>query len=343
MHDHPRISVVLPIFNAATTLPRALESIRRQTLTDWELVAVDDGSTDGTARLLAQAQQGDPRLRVVSLVHAGIAPALNAGIAAARAELIARMDADDESAPARLERLVQAFEEHPDAGLVASLVEYRGDREANAGYAAHVDWINSLQTARDIGLNRFVESPFAHPSVAFRRGVVARFGGYRDGAFPEDYELWLRWLEAGIVMHKVPEALLSWHDGAGRLSRSDPRYSADAFYRLKAVYLARWIRRHVAPDRAVWIWGAGRLTRRRVEFLEPHGVKPAAFLDIDEHKLGRTRAGVPVVAPALLATLAREARPFVIGYVGTRGARDLQRGFLRGLGWTEGEDFLFAA
>src|SRR6185436_16591977 len=103
-------------------------------------------------------------------------------------------------------------------GLVGCLVEFGGDRSASEGYALHVDWINALTTPDEIALNRFVESPLAHPSVMFRRELVEKHGGYRAGDFPEDYELWLRWMEAGARMGKVPRVLLTWQDGPGRLS-----------------------------------------------------------------------------------------------------------------------------
>ena len=107
-------------------------------------------------------------------------------------------------------------------------------------------WTNGLLTHEEIALARFVESPLAHPSVMFRRSLVERWGGYAEGAFPEDYELWLRWLDAGVRMEKLADPLLIWNDSPTRLSRRDPRYAAEAFYRVKARYLARWL----APQHA---------------------------------------------------------------------------------------------
>jgi hypothetical protein len=174
-----------------------------------------------------------------------------------------------------------------------------------------------------------------------RRNVFRDHGGYRDGPFPEDYELWLRWLERGVVMGKVPEVLLRWHDPPSRLSRRDPRYSAEAFFQVKAPYLARWLRDHVAPERRRILWGAGRRTRRRAEWLESEGVEFSAYVDIDPDKQGPRRDGRVVLSPAAVAPL-REA-VFLIGYVGSRGAREFQRAFLLEHGWQEGKDFIVAA
>ena len=334
----PRVSVLLPTFNALATLPRAVASLRAQTFRDWELLVVDDGSTDGSADWLRTEAAREPRLKVISQPHAGIVPALNGGLAEARGEFVARMDADDESLPERLAEQVAWLDAHPDTGVVGALVEFAGDRTTSAGYALHVDWLNSVVSPEQIALNRFVEAPFAHPSVMFRRGLAARHGGYRDGNFPEDSELWLRWLEAGVRMAKVPRVLLRWHDPPARLSRTDPRYDVEAFYRLKAEYLARWLQAHVPTERQFLVWGAGRTTRKRVKLLEAHGITVTAYVDIDPNKHGRSRAGHFVLAPEQVPPGA-----FHLGYVGKRGAREWCREFLTKGGCVEGRDFLFAA
>ena len=344
----PLVSIVLPVRNGAATLTRALASIHAQTWRDWELLAVDDGSTDGTRELLVAAARKDLRVRLVDAPAHGLVPALNEGIAAARGELIARMDADDESHPERLSEQVAALLADPSLGLVGCLVGFGGDRRASTGYALHVDWLNTLVTPGQIALNRFVESPHAHPSVMFRRALVAKHGGYREGDFPEDYELWLRWLDAGVRMAKVPRALLTWHDSPARLSRTDARYSPEAFYRIKAEYVAKEVARvdlsarkrlGVTPPE-IWVWGAGRPTRKRAVRLERHGVRIAGYIDIDPKKTGRRVGGVPVISPA---DLPAPGRAFVLGYVATRGARDLIRAELTRQSYMEGRDFLMCA
>jgi hypothetical protein len=250
------------------------------------------------------------------------------------------MDADDEALPDRLGAQTALLERQPEIGVVGSRVQFSGDAVTAAGYALHVDWINSIMTTEEILLNQFVESPFAHPSVMFRRELVDAHGGYADGEFPEDYELWLRWLSAGVRMTKVQAVLLTWHDASDRLSRRDPRYSADAFYRCKSRYLARWLHANVDPARRILVWGAGRLTRRRAEHLQREGVELGGYIDIDPCKWGRCFAGATVIDPARLPS---PASCFVLGYVGKRGARELIRAQLRSQGFIEGRDFLMAA
>ncbi len=334
----PRVTVVLPVRNAVATLARAVASVQAQTLRDWELVIVDDGSSDGSGPWLRRAVAEDARIRVLGQPALGLVPALNAGLAAARGCFVARLDADDACHPERLAAQVEALERDPGLGLVSCLVGFGGDRAANAGYALHVDWLNSLVTPDQIALNRFVESPLAHPSVLFRRELVERHGGYRDGDFPEDYELWLRWLEAGVRMAKVSRELLAWHDTPGRLSRTDSRYDPEAFFRLKAGFVASTLKK--AGRSEVWIWGAGRPTRKRAAHLEAHGLRIAGYIDIDTRKTGKTVGGVPVIPPEGLLP---PGKVFVLGYVGKRGAREDIRGRLDRRGWAEGRDFLMCA
>lgn len=336
----PEVSVVLPVFNAASTVERAVASIRAQTRVDWELILVDDGSSDGTDSILATLARADSRLRVLNGPHAGIVSALNAGMAQARGRVVARMDADDEAHPERLAEQCAFLHAHPAVGLVGSLVEFGGDRVAAAGFALHVDWMNSVVTPEAILLNRFVESPFAHPSVMFRRELVERHGGYRDGDFPEDYELWLRWLDAGVTMAKVPRVLLRWNDGPRRLSRTDRRYDVEAFYRCKARFLGRWLKTQVASSRRILVWGVGRVTRKRAEYMIAEGVEIAGYVDIDPRKVGRKTGRRPVIGPE---SLPAPAEVFVLGYVAKRGAHDLARSLMIPRGYVEGRDFLFAA
>jgi glycosyltransferase involved in cell wall biosynthesis len=340
MNPPPPVSVVLPVRNGAATLPAVLNDLRAQTLRRWELVAVDDGSTDGTVELLRNAARGDDRILLHAQPSRGIVAALQHGCAVARGKFIARMDADDAMTPDRLARQAEFLEAHPAIGLVSCRVAFGGDARAQAGYAAHVAWLNTLRTPERIALRRFIEAPVAHPSVMFRRELLVRHGGYADGDFPEDYELWLRWLDAGVRFAKVDAELVRWNDPPHRLSRTDPRYRPEAFYRLKCEYLARWLGKHVASERAVWLWGAGRVTRQRFCALEEAGVRLAGFVDVDRKKWGRQRDGRPVVGPD---NLPPRGVAFILAGVGTRGARELIAAELERRGWIEGTDFLLAA
>src|SRR5690606_5243135 len=153
---------------------------------------------------------------------------------------IARMDADDYAHPERLERQVAFLKKYDGYDAVSCLVEYQGDFLQNYGYYLHVEWLNSLVNNTEIYENRFVDLPVAHPSLMAKKEIFNRYGLYRKGNFPEDYDLVLRWLESGVKIGKVNSLLLRWRDHPSRLSRNHDAYSQEAFYRLKTEYFARW-------------------------------------------------------------------------------------------------------
>lgn len=337
----PRISVILPVRDAEKTLAVAVESILGQTERNFELLVVDDGSTDASLRILQEFAELDGRIRVLSTVSPGIVEALNLGLAEARAPYLARMDSDDISLPERLGLQCDFLDANPEVGLVSCRVEHWSeDGEIRKGYETYVGWINELGENKDIRLRRFVESPFAHPSVVFRKSLAGTYGEYRSGLFPEDYELWLRWLECGVKMEKLDAILLRWRDHDNRLSRIDPRYSVDSFYRMKLEYLHRWLEKHNPHFPEVKIWGAGRITRSRTRFLSDAGTVISGFYDIDPRKVGNPRTGLMV---QFIEDIPEPGEEFIVAMVGARGAREKVGAFFRDRGHQEGVDYVFAA
>ncbi len=328
-----KVSVVMPVYNAEGTVLHALESLRTQTFQPLEIIVVNDGSTDGTMELLHRQRD----IKLLDHSHRGIAPALNDGLTAARGDYIARMDADDLCHPARIEQQASCLDIYDEVGLVGCRVAFGGNREEQAGFATYVDWINSLVEPNDIALNRFVESPFAHPSVMFRRELFEKYGAYRAGPFPEDYELWLRWMANGVKTAKINDELLTWNDPPDRLSRTDTRYSIDAFYKIKAEYLSMWLKENNPHHPNVIVWGAGRVTRKRAAILETFGLCITHYIDLKPRML---EDGIPVIHHD---NVPDPDACFVLPMVGNRGAREKIRAFLKKRGFIEGQSCIFAA
>ena len=340
MEKQPKVSVLLPVRDGGLPLRSALRSLERQTFEDFEIVAVDDGSSDGTADLLERWQRRDDRLRVLRLEPSGLVPALNAGLDACRGKLVARMDADDAMLPHRLERQVQLLDTKAEIDVAACRVRCFPRRQLGQGFRIYEAWLNSLVSPADHRRERFIESPIAHPTAMVRREVLEAAGGYRDVGWAEDYDLWLRLLERGHRIEKVPEILHLWRDHPGRQTRVDGRYGKKKFLACKAHYLNRHLR-ETGVTRLI-IWGAGPTGRTLASLLRSHGHDIEAFLDIDPKKLRRRPGGTPVHDIADLPSLWQPATRLLIA-VSRRGARELIRPHLHEAGLVEGEDFYFAA
>ncbi|MEM6677792.1 MAG: glycosyltransferase family A protein [Pseudomonadota bacterium] len=201
----------MPIYNGEIFLDAAIRSVREQTLPDFELIAVDDGSSDETPAILARHAAEDARIRVHSQANTGIVGALNAGLARARGRYIARMDADDLCLPDRFARQAAYLERTPEAVLVGGLAE---TMDAEGRPIAVV----SGGPHRATDLTRFPPrvAVSLHPLIMVRRTAYEALGGYRAGfAHAEDYDLYLRLARLGRLDNPA-EVMLRYrkHDGA---------------------------------------------------------------------------------------------------------------------------------
>lgn len=334
---HPEVSVLLPFRDCAPWIGGTLADLRAQTLGAFEVVAVDDGSTDGGPESVREVAARDPRVRLLSPGRVGLVGALNLGLAACRAPLVARMDGDDRCRPERLESQVAFLAAHPGVAVLDSrYVPFRDDGPVGEGFAAYAAWHDGIEDHASFEREMLVENPVCHPAAVFRKAWVDRVGGYRPGPFPEDYDLWLRLARAGARFHKLPERLVSWRDHGARSTRTDRRYTEAGFFPLKWDHLVatRLPRRSVR----VAVWGAGPSARPWTSALVARGQDVAAVIDIDPRKVGRTRHGVPIVSGDAVDSLTVD---LLLVCVGARGARTQIRDRLRSSGRREGRDFLF--
>ncbi len=336
MSPTPAVTVLMPVRNAAATLGPCLDSIQAQSLTNFELLVVDDASSDHSRELVSARARMDSRIRLLRASRQGLVVCLNAGLGQARAPLIARMDGDDVMDGDRLALQRAYLQRHPGVEVVASRVRAFPAERVQAGMCEYLHWQNACLGSDALRDEVHVECPITHPSAMFRRATVITAGGYRDGEFPEDYELWLRLTAHGCRMAKIDRCLLHWRQRDGSLSRRDPRYSREAFDRLRAHYLAR--DRRLKGERPLVFWGAGRRTRRRTAHIVALGFPPCAWVDVDPQKIGNRVHGAPVVAPEWLRD--RRPRPFVLTWVASHGARESIGAALGSMGYGRGADYL---
>lgn len=331
-----RLSVLLPVFNAAATLPACLASIRRQTLENWECVIVDDGSTDGSRAVAEAAVRQDPRFRLVVQPHAGIVTALNTGLALCRAPIIARMDADDVIRRERLARQVAALDADPSLAAVGCHVRLGPRETVSARLAEYEAWLNGITTPEAVARDAFVECPVAHPTLVMRREMAG--SGYRDCGWPEDYDLILRALGRGLRIGVVAERLHFWRVRPESLSRTDARYAIERFTACKAHHLSRGF----LADRSEYVlWGYGRTGRMLHAALARLGHRPAAIVEVHPGRIGQRIHGAPVIPPDRLPEVAQDRR--VVASVARPGPRADVRAALDAMGFVEGRHYVCAA
>ncbi len=333
MSGHPKISVILPFYNAEGTLNRAIESIVHQDFKDFELILIDNNSTDGGRKLAQNWQDTDSRVRLIEEVEQGVMFASNRGAKEARGEYISRMDADDWAFQDKLGKQAAFLDQNSEYGAVAGLVEHISHSEYTEGFSRYVEWSNSVQTYEEIYNRRFIDSPIVNPSAMWRRSVGEKYGLYKAGDFPEDYEMWLRWLDQGLKIMKIPDPVLKWYDSDTRLTRTDKIYSDAAFYRIKSEYLAKWLKENNPYHPYVSIWGASRISRRRARLLEPFGVKFKYFIDTKHSR----QIGKEII---YYEDIPSTGEVFVLTYIKQMNNRGKIMSFLEGRDYIEGKDYL---
>jgi glycosyltransferase involved in cell wall biosynthesis len=215
-----QVSVVMPAYNAERFLAEAIESVLVQTWPDFELIVVNDGSTDNTLAIAEKYATQDARVKVYSQPNVGIAPTLNRCIELASSEWIFRMDADDLMLPNRLQRQLAFIQKHPELAVVSSLIRHIDSKNRvigkdNTELFTH-EAVNKLVSANEpVG--------FSHPAAAFRKSAVLAVGGYRQAFWPaEDIDLWNRLVEKDYKILVQPEVLLDYriHGNSTSISRA---------------------------------------------------------------------------------------------------------------------------
>jgi glycosyltransferase involved in cell wall biosynthesis len=317
----PAISVLLPVRDAGPWLSSSLASLARQSERDLEVIAVDDGSTDGSGERLERAAEREGRLRVVHTPALGLPAALNTALGLARSPLIARHDADDLSHRDRFAAQAAWLRSHPGTAVVGSRVRLFPAGGYGAGMRRWAAWHNALLTHDAMRHEALIDSPLAHGTALLRREALEAVGGWHERGWAEDLDLWLRLFENGARFAKLPRALYGWRQHACSSTRTDRRYARERFVELKVDALAR-----------------GLLARGRRATLVGVGTSLATW----RAALGDRAAAAVEARRASREVFERHADPFVLAYMAP-GARDRWRRVANETGLKEGEHFVFVA
>ncbi|MBS1157068.1 MAG: hypothetical protein H6R07_2992 [Proteobacteria bacterium] len=243
-----RISIVLPCYNAAAHLPETLASLSAQTFRDFECIAIDDGSRDATRQILEAHAAQDPRFCIISRENRGLIATLNEGIAAARGEWIARMDADDIAHTDRLEKQL-AQVEATGADICGSWIRFFGDRQG--------EWHLPGDDAA-IRAHLIFNVALAHPTVLARASLLKAHPYDQANEFAEDYGLWCELALAGAKFANVPQVLLDYRTHAGQISQARASAQRATGQRVRERYIPAYLPEDLKP-----------LAPRLIELAEP--------------------------------------------------------------------------
>lgn len=321
----PAVSVLMPFKNTDVFIASALQSLLAQTMTDYEVVMVDDGSSDNSRKIAEHFCNNDSRFKLFQGGR-GLIPSLNHGLSVAGGKWIARFDSDDLCHPERLALQLNMAEICGKKTVVSCRVRSFPNSEVSSGYRQYESWINGLETPEEIEHSLFIESPIPHPTAFYSRAAVVAAGGYYDIGLPEDYELWLRLWRQGYKFIRVPKNLLAWRERSDRFSRTSSMYSLTSFYKTKALYLE-----HVPCLRGkrVFVAGTGQSARRLGKHIQRHGFHIEAFLSPGTVADGRELRGCPVLGisqwvnddrlPLIVASRKPGARDAIVEYLEGKG------------------------
>jgi glycosyltransferase involved in cell wall biosynthesis len=314
--------VLLPLRDTAPWLDASLASLARQGERDFEIVAVDDGSSDDTPRILERWQAREPRLVVVTTGARGLPQALETARARAGGAFLARHDGDDLSHRDRFSLQLAAFARDPGVDVIGCRVRLFPAARVGVGMRRWAAWHNALLDHATMEREAWIDSPLCHGTAMMRAEALAEVGGWRERGWAEDVDLWLRLFAAGRRFTKLPRALYAWRQRPDSATRRDPRYA-----RARLIEVRR-----------------EALERRILQGRTPQVVGVGASLEAWAKALaGPGRAVARLTAPRPTRGALDRLVPPVVLVFGAAGARARWREALAGTDLVELRDFVFVA
>lgn len=245
----------MPVKNTANFLSDCLNSIIQQTEKNWELLAINDHSTDDSFAILNQFAEKDSRITVLNNNGAGIIDALSLAYQNSKGQLITRMDSDDVMLPVKLEVLKRQLIDKGEGHLSTGLVQYFSASELGNGYLKYQDWLNELTTHGTNFQDIYKECVIPSPCWMIHRTDLEKCGAFQPDRYPEDYDLCFRFYENGLKVIPTDKVLHQWRDYPNRTSRTDKNYADNRFLDLKIHY---FLKLENDRHRPLVVWGAGK-------------------------------------------------------------------------------------
>lgn len=287
-----KISILLPTYNTAPYLAECLDSILAQTEQDWELIAVNNFSTDDSPHILQAYAERDPRIRFFQnddeLGRTGVSPANRFAYRQATGALITRMDSDDIMPPDRLFLMKKMLLEHGPGHVATGAVRFFGEDGVGEGFRKYENWLNELAASGRHFAEIYRENVLPSPVWMAWREDLVRAAAFTEDVYPEDYDLTFRLRHAGCKIVATTELLHHWRERPDRTSRTDPKYLDNSYLDLKT----RWfLRTDHDTSRPLVLWGAGRKGKRLAALLRSCGI-PFRWVCDQASKWGHVVSGV---------------------------------------------------
>lgn len=283
------ISILMPVKNEAGYLEDCIESILNQSISNWELIAVDDHSTDDSFSILNSYASTQSNIQVIKSSGQGILPALRTAFNASTGSFITRMDADDKMHPQKLERLLEPILLNKNV-VTTGLVQYFSDQQVGQGYKNYEDWLNHLTGTQTNRNEIYRECMVASPNWMVERNNLIQIGAFDSDWYPEDYDLCFRMYYHNLKITGIPEITHYWRDSPERTSRTSPLYADPHFYQIKLHYFTT---KEVQPTDSIVLWSAGGKSKSLAKILVDHN---ADFLWLcnNPRKIGQTIYNVKI-------------------------------------------------
>lgn len=324
----------MPFKNTADYLPECLNSISGQDFESWELLAIDDHSTDNSRAIVDRAAILDSRIKVFSNEGTGIIQALRTAYLKCQGKLVSRMDSDDIMATERLSQMVSQLEAYGPGHIALGQVKYFSHRGISDGYARYERWLNRLiETGRNFD-EIYKECVIPSPCWLVHRADLEACGAFYSDRYPEDYDLCFRFYAQGLTCLPSSRLLHYWRDYETRTSRTSEHYAQNYFLDLKLDYFLKLDR---DKSRPLTIWGAGFKGKYLARNLLKKG-HAFYWLCDNPKKIGKTIYGIPLSHFELLKTL---KTPQNLIAVANEAAQQQIRGFLQHSGEQPEKDAFF--
>ena len=286
-----KVSIIIPFKNTAHYLPECLDSIVNQSYTDWEVLAVNDNSTDESYELLTSYSNKDERIKVFQNKGSGIIPALQTGYAKSNGAFVTRMDSDDIMRPNRLEVMVNSLHETGPGYIAVGQVKYFSDRGISNGYERYEEWLNGLTSTGNNFDEIYKECVIPSPCWMVHREDFEKCEGFKPQRYPEDYDLTFRFYEQGFKIIPCDPVLHMWRDYDTRTSRTHEHYAQNYFLDITLHYFLKLNHDRTRP---LVVWGAGFKGKKIAKGLKKQGLEFVWLCD-NPKKIGKSIYGKELV------------------------------------------------